>query len=282
VARTIKTGKLVEVRQPHLILITGLPGTGKSTLAHSLARHLAVPLICKDTIKEPLLDLLGAADRAESRRLSDASFAVVFALARDCLLVGTDVILEGNFRPGEHEAPLFASIREANTSGRNESKTSDPDGVIAPAPAAATNVDAAPHAIRVTQILCRTPEPVRIARLKARAHDPSRHAGHRDADLADSPKADHAANFAADRVANVEADPTPDPTVAFASAPAPNLAADPSLTFASAPATGSSPAASDFLALPGERFVFASDGDSTQLQALLESLEQRNRAHPHA
>lgn len=302
-ARTAKTGKLIKVRQPHLILITGLPGTGKSTLARSLARHLALPLICKDTIKEPLLDLLGAADRSQSRRLSDASFAVMFALARDCLLAGTDVILEGNFRPGEHEAPLSVSVLEANTSGRNDSDTSDPDATIAPAfsPSASapgTNLNDAPHSVRVTQILCRTPEPVRIARLKARATDPSRHAGHRDAGLADSPAADHAANFAASRAANLAADPTPAPTVAFVSAPAPNpkpdltvaipsvpaanSAPDPTSAFESAPATGSSPPASGFLALVGERFVFASDGDSTQLQALLDSLEQRNRDNPHA
>jgi predicted kinase len=54
------------------------------TLASALARHHALPLICKDTIKEPLFDVIGAADRADSRRLSDASFAVMFALAHDC------------------------------------------------------------------------------------------------------------------------------------------------------------------------------------------------------
>jgi predicted kinase len=242
------------VRHAHLILITGLPGTGKSTLARSLARHLGVPLICKDTIKEPLLDLLGATDRSESRRLSDASFAVMFALARDCLRAGTDVILEGNFRPGEHEAALSAPISDANTSDHNERNTSDLDAAIAPAfnrsASAATTptVNDAPPAVRITQILCRTPEPVRIARLKARATDPSRHAGHRDADLA--------ANHAADRTVDLTA------------------------AFASGPTTGSSPSASDFLALPSERFVFDSDGDSIQLQALLESLEQRHRDHP--
>jgi predicted kinase len=243
------------VRQPHLILIIGLPGTGKSTLARSLARHLRVPLICKDTIKEPLLDLLGAPDRSESRRLSDASFAVMFALARDCFRAGTDVILEGNFRPGEHEAALSASIRDANPSVSNERNTSVLDAAIAPAfdrsasAASAPTANDAPHAVRITQILCRTPEPVRIARLKARATDPSRHAGHRDADL----------------TGHLAADPPADLKVALGSGPA----------------TGCSPSASDFLAFPSERFVFDSDGDSTQLQALLKFLEQRNRDYPH-
>ena len=142
------------MRQAHLILITGLPGTGKSTLARALALHFGVPLICKDTIKEPLLDVIGAADRAGSRRLSDASFAVMFSLARDNLHAGVDLILEGNFRPGQHESELLAVIPPVIES------------------------------VHVTQVLCRASEPVRIARLTARAADPSRHAGHRDADLA--------------------------------------------------------------------------------------------------
>lgn len=154
VARGVKSGTLTQVRQAHLILITGLPGTGKSTLARALALHFGVPLICKDTIKEPLLDRIGAADRAESRRLSDTSFAVMFALARECLHAGVDLILEGNFRPGQHETELLAAIPPVVES------------------------------VRVTQVLCCASEPVRIARLAVRAADPSRHAGHRDADLA--------------------------------------------------------------------------------------------------
>jgi predicted kinase len=146
------------VRQAHLILITGLPGTGKSTLARILARRLDLPLICKDTIKEPLLDVIGATDRAHSRRLSDASFAVMFALARECLGSGVDLILEGNFRLGEHEAALQSLI-------------------AAPARTAVRSV-------AIAQVLCHANEHVRLARLKARATDPARHAGHRDADLA--------------------------------------------------------------------------------------------------
>jgi predicted kinase len=187
------------VRQAHLILITGLPGTGKSTLARELALHFGVPLICKDTIKEPLLDGIGAADRAESRRLSDASFTVMFSLARDNLHAGVDLILEGNFRPGQHETELLAAIRPVIES------------------------------VHVTQVLCRASDPVRIARLTARAADPSRHAGHRDADLA--------------------VDQSPPPV--------------------------------DFLALPGDRFVFDSDAESTQTQSLLEGIEQQRRVRLH-
>jgi predicted kinase len=161
VARSPKSGTLVDVRQAHLILITGLPGTGKSTLARMIASRYGLPLICKDTIKEPLFDVIGATDRAGSRRLSDASFAVMFALARECL-GGTDLILEGNFRVGEHE-PAVQAVMAARSV-----RSGGPVRVLA-------------------QLLCRAAEPVRIARLHARATDPSRHPAHRDADIACAP-----------------------------------------------------------------------------------------------
>ncbi|HEY6454778.1 MAG TPA: AAA family ATPase [Steroidobacteraceae bacterium] len=132
-----------------VFLITGLPATGKTTLARALAADLAAPLLSKDVIKEPLFDTLGAPDRAASRRLSDASFAVLFALADEYLpLLGT-VVMEGNFRPGEH-APVLQSL------------------LVRHAPVACT------------QVLCRVPEALRQERLAARAADPARHSGHRD------------------------------------------------------------------------------------------------------
>ena len=133
-----------------VFLVTGLPASGKTTLARALARALQVPLLSKDAIKEPLLDALGAADRAASRVLSDVSFAVLFALADEHLAVTGAVVLEGNFRPGEHERAVQALLTG--------------------------------HApMTCTQVLCRVPEPLRLVRLQARGGVGARHPGHQDA-----------------------------------------------------------------------------------------------------
>jgi predicted kinase len=145
------------MRASRVILITGLPATGKTTLARTLAARYRLPLVAKDLIKEPLLDVLGAADAAQSRRLSDASFAILFAVARELHAAGTDMLLEGNFRPGEHEQVLRASV-PVWTHGQPQA--------------------------RFAQVLCRVDEVERVSRLSRRRDDPERHAGHRDGDLA--------------------------------------------------------------------------------------------------
>jgi predicted kinase len=181
VAPARESGTLTEVRQAHLILVIGLPGTGKSTLARALASRYRTPIVCKDTIKEPLLDVIGAIDRAGSRQLSDASFAVMFGVARECLGAGTDLILEGNFRPGEHDLAVQELILGSPKSsvGTAAYPAASSGTTAGPTPAASSL-----PIVRIAQVLCRATQSVRIARLQARATDPSRHPGHRDAALA--------------------------------------------------------------------------------------------------
>jgi predicted kinase len=80
-----------------VVLVSGAPGSGKTSLAAPLAAELGCALLGKDRIKETLHDALAAPepDLAWSRRLGGAAMELLWALAADA----PAVVLEANFRP---------------------------------------------------------------------------------------------------------------------------------------------------------------------------------------
>jgi predicted kinase len=80
-----------------IVLISGAPGAGKTTLALPLADRLGWPLITKDHIKETLFDAMGGVGGSleESRRFGAGAMETLWALAARC----PQVVLEANFRP---------------------------------------------------------------------------------------------------------------------------------------------------------------------------------------
>lgn len=105
-ARMVAVGrwshKMTRRDTPLLIVVTGPPAAGKTTVARGLAVRLRLPLIAKDTIKEALFDGLGAGDLAWSQRLGQATYLAMLGLAEESVAAGASLVLEANFiRGGE-------------------------------------------------------------------------------------------------------------------------------------------------------------------------------------
>ncbi|MFF2276281.1 AAA family ATPase [Agromyces sp. NPDC058126] len=82
-----------------LIVVNGIPGAGKSTLARPLARELAVPLVAKDAIKEALSDAVDVS--LPTSQLGVVAAENVWAIAR---MLGGAVMIESFWATGRDES----------------------------------------------------------------------------------------------------------------------------------------------------------------------------------
>lgn len=139
---------------PLLVVVTGMPSSGKTTIAESLAERLRLPLVAKDELKESLFESFGTGDVAWSARLGDAAYDLIFDLAATMLSDGVSLIVEGNFFVGQ--ATRFTSL---------------------------------PHH-RLVQIHCAAPLAVLLERYAAR----KRHPGHHDDEKIDELPARYASD----------------------------------------------------------------------------------------
>ena len=139
--------------KPFLIIVTGRPAAGKSTLANWLAQELPLPLIGKDPIREILFDRLGWRDREWARLLGRASIDLMFYFARTQLGSGHSIIMDNAFHPGL-SAPRFLALQKE------------------------TNA-------QIIQIICDAEGHALWQRFKERAGSGSRHPGHGDHQILD-------------------------------------------------------------------------------------------------
>ncbi|MEK7153176.1 MAG: ATP-binding protein [Patescibacteria group bacterium] len=86
-------------KQPALILVLGMPGSGKTTLATRLSKELTLPLISKDDIKVMLFDVYGWKDREWSKMAGQASYEIMDYFIVGQLRVGNSIIVESPFNP---------------------------------------------------------------------------------------------------------------------------------------------------------------------------------------
>ena len=66
-----------------LCLVNGVPASGKSTVARTVAQATGWPLLTLDTVKEAFFAHLGTGDRGHNRLLGKASYQAIFSLLAD-------------------------------------------------------------------------------------------------------------------------------------------------------------------------------------------------------
>ncbi|MFG2915361.1 AAA family ATPase [Kitasatospora sp. NPDC048298] len=99
-------------RRPQLLVVSGPPGAGKTTLAHALADALGRPAVCRDEIKERM----AAAREAPAEELDRRTLAAFFHTLDGHLRAGTDVVAEAAYqdrlwRPGLTPLAELAELR---------------------------------------------------------------------------------------------------------------------------------------------------------------------------
>ncbi len=87
------------MNKPLIIIISGPPCTGKTTLGQRIATEFRLPFIYKDGIKEHLFDTLGWNDREWSKKLGFATYALLDYFMEVQLRAGVSFIVESNFAP---------------------------------------------------------------------------------------------------------------------------------------------------------------------------------------
>lgn len=136
-------------RPTPIVVVTGPPASGKTTLATAIAEALGLPLFAKDAIKERLYDALVPGDREWSMRLGRATYPLLFDILAQELRAARPVVIDATYGPPLANAEFAALHRR--------------------------------WPFEALQIYCTAPRAVLLARYAARA--PGRHPGHLDASI---------------------------------------------------------------------------------------------------
>lgn len=93
-----------------LVLVNGVPASGKSTVAARLSATLGWPLLSLDTVKTPFLEEIGGVDRTFNRTLGRASLRAMFAII-EAAPGGSGFVMDAwfGFQPREFVSDLLAA-----------------------------------------------------------------------------------------------------------------------------------------------------------------------------
>jgi hypothetical protein len=94
-----------------LVLVCGLPGTGKSTIGNRIAKKLGAKLLRTDIIRKEILE-----KPTYTEEEKEMIYKITFLIARYLLESGQSVVLDGTFYKRKLRKEIYETARKTNTS----------------------------------------------------------------------------------------------------------------------------------------------------------------------
>jgi predicted kinase len=129
-----------------LVVVSGPAGTGKTTLAHELARAIRCPAICRDEIKEGMVHGAAALEPTPGDPLTVRTLDVFFDVVRTLLTAGVtlvaeaafqDMVWKSNLEPFRETAPITVvqcytdpAVARDRVRQRASSRSAHADGMV--------------------------------------------------------------------------------------------------------------------------------------------------------
>lgn len=86
------------MKTPLLAVITGRPGSGKTTLAHTLARKIGCPAICRDEIKEGFVNTMNSSHESLGKDVNQHIYDMFFEVLDFLLTKQITLVAEAAFQ----------------------------------------------------------------------------------------------------------------------------------------------------------------------------------------
>src|SRR5215207_8605585 len=86
------------MEKPFVIVVTGRPGSGKTTLAHALAGHIHCPALCRDEFKEGYVHTLGGTHASLGPDINRDLYTIFFETVDFVVSKGVSVVIEAAFQ----------------------------------------------------------------------------------------------------------------------------------------------------------------------------------------
>lgn len=86
------------MKKPFVIVVTGRPGSGKTTLAHTLAKQIHCPALCRDEFKEGYVHTLGGTHASLGQDINRRLYDIFFETVDFVVAKGVSVVIEAAFQ----------------------------------------------------------------------------------------------------------------------------------------------------------------------------------------